>query len=168
MGPVGTRPEIFAYGLREPWRFSFDPRSGAMVIGDVGGDIAEELDLLPRRHRGAANFGWPTFEGFVRRQAGQPANYVAPVIQRLHSRGWCAVIGGYVGRDRSVPALYGRYLYGDLCSGALRSAILKSRRERDDRPVVPTPFQLASFGEDGIGRLYVIAPGGAVYRVTRG
>jgi glucose/arabinose dehydrogenase len=143
----GARPEIYASGLRNPWRFSFDRRTHAMAIGDVGDSTAEEVDYLPPGAPPGANFGYPAFEGNVQ-SAPAPPGYVAPVLQRLHSDGWCAIVGGYVVRDRSLRSLYGRYLYGDLCTGAAFSTKLPTDSSRR----LPRIRYIDSFGEDGRGR----------------
>jgi glucose/arabinose dehydrogenase len=165
-GRAGARPEIYAYGLRNPWRFSFDRVRGDLVIGDVGQDAVEEIDFV-RKGRGAGrNFGWRALEG-NRRNLGTPApGSVAPVITKTHPDGWCSITGGYVVRDRHVPALYGRYVYGDFCKGQVRSARLSAGHASGDRAVagVRTIQSLDSFGEDALGRVYVISQSGPVYR----
>jgi hypothetical protein len=114
-------PEIVAWGLRNPWRFSFVPSSGTVVIADVGGESREEIDVLPRRLFGRANFGWPAFEGSRRRSGVSletPGVLVRPFAQYRHrgTRCW-SVIGGLVYRGIRFPALRGRYVFGDLCGG---------------------------------------------------
>jgi glucose/arabinose dehydrogenase len=164
----GARPEIYAYGLRVPWRFSFDRRTGAVAIGDVGETRAEEVNLLRGPAGAGANFGWPAFEGRRRTGPGAP-DAVRPVLVRRHPRRGCAaMIGGYVARHPSLGRLRGRYLYGDLCTGRVRSARLRRPRAMDDRSerlVVP---YLVSFGEDARGRLYAISHDGPVYRLVEG
>jgi glucose/arabinose dehydrogenase len=163
----GARPEIYSYGLRNPWRFSFDRTTGALAIGDVGGSQFEEVDLVgPGRGRGA-NFGWSALEGFAPLNGDQRApNAVPPVLVYSHDEG-CAVTGGYVVRDRTLPSLYGRYLYGDYCSGALRSFTARpGRRATDDRPLGPRVPSLSSFGEDDAGHIYATSLEGPVYRLT--
>jgi glucose/arabinose dehydrogenase len=172
VGRDGARPEIYAYGLRNPYRFSFDRQTGDLVIGDAGDHAAEEVDLLRRGRarapRGGANFGWPHFEGRLRRppaSAGTP-RYVPPVLQRLHPEAH-AITGGYVARDRSLRRYYGRYIYGDFCDGSIRSAVLDVPSAKDDRPAhLIVPF-LSSFGEDLRGRLYATSLRGRVYRLER-
>jgi glucose/arabinose dehydrogenase len=162
----GARPEIYAYGLRVPWRFSFDRRTGALAIGDVGETGAEEVNYLRGPAGAGANFGWPVFEG-RRRIADGDVSAVSPVVVRRHRRGGCAaMIGGYVVRHRSLTGLRGRYIYGDLCSGRVRSARLRRPRavgDRSERLLVP---YLVSFGEDARGRLYAISLDGPVYRLV--
>jgi glucose/arabinose dehydrogenase len=171
---AGARDEIYAYGFRNPWRFSFDRRRGHLAIGDVGESAVEEIDFVRNRPggrrapRGGYNFGWSVFEGRRRFRSGRARGHVRPVIQRGHGAGYCSIIGGYVIRDRSLGrGLYGRYLYGDLCRSSLRIARLRSGRVRRDRALGPRVRSLVSFGEDARGRIYAVSLGGAVYRLAR-
>jgi hypothetical protein len=148
--------EVYALGLRNPWRFSFDGATGSLLVGDVGDNTTEEVDVLPPGSAGA-NLGWPLFEGDRRIAAGPVAHYVAPALIHRHADGWCAVVGGYVVRRR--------YVYGDVCSGALWSARLRGGRLRDDRPLHADVPYLVSFGEDGRHRLYGVGLGGLVARI---
>lgn len=160
-------PEVFALGLRNPWRFSFDRANGDMTIADVGQDKYEEVDFVKWRNGAGRNYGWSRFEGRHTYYGGPaPANYVSPVIERSHSEGWCSITGGYIVRDRGVPALYGRYVYGDYCDAALRSAKLASGRAIGDRPLGLRVPALSSFGEDARGRVYALSLNGPVYRFT--
>lgn len=163
---AGARPEIYALGLRNPWRFSFDRRTGALVIGDVGENTVEEVDWVARGRGAGANFGWPIFEGNLREQPGTPAHYVAPVITHRHGRDWCAIVGGYVVRDPGLPALAGRFVYGDVCSGDLWSARLGSGRARGDRRLPLRVPYLVSFGQDARGRIYGVSLAGGVWRLA--
>ena len=170
----GVRGEVYAYGLRNPYRFSFDRSRGHLVIGDVGQDEVEEVDFVPGRGggrvpRGGYNFGWDVFEGRDRYEDGNAPGHVSPVITHRQSGGFCSIIGGYVLRDRSLRGTRyaGRYIYGDLCSPELRLAFLK-------RPNAPTRgtglrvSNLVSFGEDGQGRVYAVSIDGLIYRIGRG
>jgi glucose/arabinose dehydrogenase len=161
------RPEVYAYGLRNPWRFSFDRSTGDLVIADVGQDAVEEVDFAPRGTPKGRNYGWNVFEGRRRYSRGSAPGHVPPVIEHTHSAGWCSITGGYVVRDRSVPALYGRYVYGDFCHRELRSARLRTGRVRDDRGLGLEVENLSSFGEDGRGRVYAVSLSGPVYRLAR-
>ncbi len=115
-----ARPEILAYGLRNPWRFSFDRQNGNLWIGDVGQNEQEEIDLVESLGAGA-NLGWSAFEGTARFNEDEEApDALAPVLT-YGREGGCSVTGGYVVRDRKLPSLYGRYLYADFCAGQLRS-----------------------------------------------
>jgi glucose/arabinose dehydrogenase len=169
----GARGEIYAYGLRNPYRFSFDRARGSLTIGDVGQDEVEEIDFVPGRSgnsqpRGGYNFGWDVFEGRNRYEDGRAPGSVAPVITETHDDGWCSIIGGYVIRDRSLRGTryYGRYVYGDLCKPDLTLAFLK-------RPRAPTRAtglrvsNLVSFAEDARGRVYAVSMDGPIYRIGR-
>ena len=165
----GARGEIYAYGLRNPWRFSFDRADGALVIADVGQNAVEEIDYAAEGKARGANYGWRPFEG-TRRNFDEPApGHVAPVLQKTHDDGWCSITGGYVVRDRALPALAGRYVYGDYCLGQLRSVRLGEGRASGDRAIasVPRIEGLSSFGEDARGRVYVLSLNGPVYRFVR-
>jgi glucose/arabinose dehydrogenase len=164
---AGALPEIYAYGLRNPWRFSFDRASGDLTIGDVGQDAVEEIDFARKGTARGANFGWRPFEGRKRIFDEPAAGAKAPVLTKSHDDGWCSITGGYVVRDRAVAGLYGRYVYGDYCKGQLRSARLSGGKASGDQeiPGLKTISGLASFGEDAAGRVYVVAQGdGTVYR----
>ena len=159
----GARPEVWAYGLRNPYRFSFDHRTGALLVGDVGGLRSEEVNLLRRRVGAGSNLGYSTFEG-RRRIAGGPARgHVPPTIAHTHANGWCSIVGGYVVRNRGLGRLYGRYIYGDVCSGRVYAARVYSKRPRP-RQVLQVPY-LVSFGEDARRRLYGISFNGYVFRI---
>jgi glucose/arabinose dehydrogenase len=163
----GARPEIWAYGLRNPWRFSFDRRTGDLVIADVGQDTEEEIDFARRGRGRGANYGWNVFEGRRRFRSGSAPGHVGPRVVHSHSSGYCSITGGYVVRDRSLGSLYGRYVYGDLCKPALRSVKLGRRRGASgDRPVGVSVQQLVSFGEDARGRVYAVSIEGRVYRLA--
>lgn len=165
------RNEIFSYGLRNPYRFSFDRVTGKrprIVIGDVGQNAIEEIDYETLRGARGANFGWDAYEGYSRHEAPFIKGTQFPAFTYNHSRGSgsCSVIGGYVVRDRQLRGLYGRYVYADLCEGELRFLRPSVRRARADRKVgvsVDTPI---SFGEDARGRLYVTSLNGPVYRLV--
>jgi glucose/arabinose dehydrogenase len=167
VGRSGVRPEIYAYGLRNPWRFSFDRSTGAITIGDVGQDAIEEIDHEPRDGAAGVNFGWSAFEGRSRYNGGSAPDAVPPVIQHTHAAGWCSIVGGYVMRDASVPALLGRYVYGDLCQPRLYAARLRSHSASDRRLGLTVP-ELVSFGEDAAGHVYAVSLNGPVYRIDAG
>jgi glucose/arabinose dehydrogenase len=164
VGIDGARPEIWAYGLRNPWRFWLDHDTGAMLIGDAGSTSREEIDLIARGQSGL-NFGWPCFEGTVRFDPSRTCERaVIPLLEFPHENGVCVVIGGVVARDARIPALAGRYLYGDLCTGKLTALSIEDGRvtASDDLGLVVP--QVSSFGVDGLGRVYVTSPEG-VYRL---
>jgi glucose/arabinose dehydrogenase len=171
---AGARPEILAYGLRNPWRFSFDRKTGDLTIGDVGQTARDEVDFVPAKGGGGrgANFGWSCFEGSLTYNPCSAPGHVPPVLEReipATSPDWCrsSITGGYVVRDAS--SLAGRYIYGDFCSGEIRSAQLATRTANGDASTgLSLPrTQLASFGEDASGHLYVatLASPGIVYRL---
>jgi glucose/arabinose dehydrogenase len=165
---------IWSYGLRNPFRFSFDRLGAGMVIGDVGQDEREEIDYAPAPLLGAgANYGWNCREGTLPgplaspdpQCAGtEPSDFVEPVFDYPHGPG-CAIIGGYVVHDPSLGDLDGRYLFGDLCSGQIRSIDLGNpgAGDRSEGLVVP---DLNSFGEDACGRIYAVSGDGEVLRLV--
>jgi glucose/arabinose dehydrogenase len=162
-----ARPEIYSYGLRNPWRFSFDSRTGDLWIGDVGQDAVEEIDGVERGEGSGANFGWSAFEGNEPFNDDQEAPGHVPPLLTYPLGGNCAVTGGYVVRDESLRSLYGRYLYADFCAGELRSFTAEpGRPARDDRPLGLRIPSLSSFGEDNAGHLYATSLEGAVYRLV--
>lgn len=166
VGRSGARPEIYAYGLRNPWRFSFDRSTGDLTLADVGQSEVEEVDFARRGRARGANFGWSVFEGTRRFRDGTAPGHVPPVLQQLHSDGNCSITGGYVVRDRSLGSLLGRYVYGDFCLGRIRSALLRPGEARGDRATGLEVPSLSSFGEDARGRVYAASLDGPVYRLA--
>ena len=159
--------EIYASGLRNPWRFSFDRKTGLLTLGDVGQDFWEEVNVLSRRKARGANFGWSGFEGtevFNRNQ--RKRGTVKPALVYRHGDRGCAVTGGYVLRDPNLPKLEGRYVFADFCEGELRSFDPRpGKRGKQEKRLglkVPAPV---SFGEDNEGRIYVVSLTGPVYRL---
>jgi glucose/arabinose dehydrogenase len=165
-GQAGMRPEVWAYGLRNPYRFSFDRKTGDLLLSDVGQNEVEEVNFARRARGAGANYGWNRFEGKHRFSAGDAPGHVPPVVETLHSEGYCSVIGGYVVRDRALAGLYGRYVYGDFCQPELRSAVLSPGRARGDKRVGLSVPQLSSFGEDAAGHVYATSLNGRVYRLV--
>ena len=167
VGRAGARGEIYAYGLRNPWRFSFDRKRGDLSIGDVGQNAYEEINFVRRGAGRGANFGWRPYEGRSRYAEGESApGHVRPVIVRSHSDGFCSVTGGVVVRDPRLRALRGRYVWGDFCQGRIESARLSRGRARGVRQTSLKVDGLSSFGEDAQGRVYVTSLGGPVYRIV--
>jgi glucose/arabinose dehydrogenase len=160
--------EIYALGLRNPWRFSFDRETGAIAIGDVGESAWEEVDWVPKGEANGANFGWDDFEGNHPFESQvPPSNYRAPIFEYPHAGSapcW-SITGGYVVRDPDLSSLEGRYLYGDYCSGELRSLIPDPGGAVDDAALGPTVPHLTSFGEGPDGQLFVASLDGPVYRI---
>ena len=169
------RDEIYSYGLRNPFRFSFDTVTAAqprLAIGDVGQNEIEEIDYIPVAAAAGANFGWDALEGFgpYRGESSgtpDPGGTVKPIFAFRHSRGGsCSITGGYVVRDRGLRSLYKRYVYADFCEGELRSLVPHLKRAGNERKLglsVPSP---SSFGEDTRGRLYVTSLEGPVFRLV--
>jgi glucose/arabinose dehydrogenase len=163
VGRGGARPEIFAYGVRNPWRFSFTP-GGNLVVGDVGQGSVEEVTVVRRK---GANLGWRVWEGRSRYASGESApGHVPPAIQRFHSDGNCSITGGVVVRDPVLSALRGRYVFGDFCRGRIESAVLRGNRARKVRASRLQVDNLSSFGEDARRRVYVTSLSGPVYRLV--
>jgi glucose/arabinose dehydrogenase len=159
--------EVVAIGLRNPWRFSFDRRSGDVTIADVGQNQYEEVDFVPHGRLQGKNFGWSHYEGFHRYYGG--TRHTPPVIERSHGGdGYCSITGGYIVRDRSVRSLYGRYVYGDYCNPQLRWAKLRPGRATAGGTIGLRVPALTSFGEDARGRVYALSQNGPVYRLVAG
>ena len=179
----GTKSEVWSYGLRNPWRFSLDRQTGDLVIGDVGQSTVDEVDLAAasRGRGGGANFGWNCFEG-TQPYTGAPTSCatdppgipVRPVLEKAHPGtaigGWCrySLTGGYVVRN-ARSSLKGRYVYGDYCTGVVRSVQLTSVGASGDSATgIDLPdLTLVSFGEDASGRIYVVSHAGPVYRIDK-
>ncbi len=158
------RDEIFVYGLRNPWRFSFDRSTGDLWIGDVGQDRWEEINRLPAPGRGrGANLGWNAREGTYPFNGGRvPAGHVGPIHEYSHDRG-CSVTGGYVYRGARIPGLSGAYVYGDYCTAQLWG--LRTDGDRGSLDVSVPRNTLVSFAEDAAGELYVLSFDGGLYRI---
>lgn len=166
-GRPGKRAEIWAYGLRNPWRFSFDRATGALIVGDVGQDREEELDFAPAGSGSGANYGWSVWEGDRRFRTGAAPGAVPPVLTLSHSAGYCAVIGGYVVRDRSLPSLFGRYLFGDYCRAKIESVKLSRGQATGLSATGLEVPALSSFGQDASGHIYAASLQGGVYRLVQ-
>jgi glucose/arabinose dehydrogenase len=163
-GVPGARGEIWAYGLRNPWRFSFDRATGRMFIGDVGQDSWEEIDLGGP----GLNFGWNLAEGAHCYPPGASCSFAGltlPVTEYDHSQG-CAVTGGYVYRGSRVPALAGKYLFGDFCGKEIWALSGNPRSRWTQSLIMQTNLSIASFGEDQSGEVYVVDLSGGVYVLT--
>lgn len=167
VGKTGKRPEIWAYGLRNPWRFSFDRATGDLIVGDVGQDLEEEIDFASAGTGAGANYGWSVWEGDRRNKPGAAAHAVFPALVALHSSGYCAIIGGYVVRDRSLPSLNGRYLFGDFCRPQIESVNLRHGHASGLRATGLQVSATSSFGQDASGHIYISSLNGPVYRIAR-
>ena len=166
----GGAPEIWALGLRNPWRFAFDRSAGLLYIGDVGQGAWEEVDVQPAS-QGGLNYGWRLMEGA---HCYNPTNcssagLVLPAVEYDHSNGQCAVIGGFVYRGARFPALAGQYFYADLCAGWVRSFTYAGGAVTGQTSwtLEPSPGSPLSFGEDARGELYLLTAGGDVYRIAQ-
>ena len=160
--------EIWAYGLRNPWRYSFDRLTGDLYIGDVGQSAWEEVDFQAAGFAGGANYGWNVLEGnhCYSPSVGcvTPANYVAPVAEYSHSNG-CSITGGYVYRGSVYPSMQGIYFFSDYCSGRIWG-MQNLGGPWVTTQLIDTPYNIASFGEDEAGNLYAVSLGGSVFLVT--
>ena len=163
--------EIWAYGLRNPWRYSFDRLTGDLYIADVGRSAREEVDFQLASSAGGENYGWNTMEGtlcFSPSSGCDTTGLVLPVLEYAHSQG-CSITGGYVYRGTQLSGLTGHYFYSDFCSGWVRSFRMENGvavDERDYTALFGTINSVASFGEDARGELYIVSLGGTVYRMV--
>jgi glucose/arabinose dehydrogenase len=159
-------PGIRALGLRNPWRFSFDRRTGDLYIGDVGQNAIEEIDYASAGSTDLLNFGWRVYEGRSVYEEGElgPGVLAPPIAQYTHDDG-CTVVGGYVYRGKAVRSAAGRYFYGDYCSGIVWSLTVRDSNVSSPRREVFKVPELSSFGEDAAGELYLVSLGGSIYRL---
>jgi glucose/arabinose dehydrogenase len=170
VGRAEARPEIWSWGLRNPWRYSFDRATGDLFIADAGQDRFEEVDFQPAASRGGENYGWNRMEGrhcFPPESDCDPAAYVPPIAEYSHDDG-CVIIGGYVYRGTESPALVGAYLYADICSGKIWSLRRAPGGDWSTSLLLEVDLSITSFGEDERGELYVTAFGGAVFHLAAG
>ncbi len=168
-----VKQEIWAYGLRNPWRFSFDRSTGDLFIGDVGQNREEEIDFQPASSTGGENYGWHILEGNLcynpSTNCVKPSGYVGPVATYDHGTNdlfGCAVTGGYVYRGSASPTLDGVYFYGDFCSGKLLG-LVKTSTGWQYKIITSTPYHLSSFGQDEAGELYLVDYGGQIVRISQ-
>jgi glucose/arabinose dehydrogenase len=165
-----ARSEIWALGLRNPWRFSFDRSTGDLYMGDVGQSVREEIDFQPLSSSGGENYGWRILEGSTCFNPPSgclfPDHYAPPVVEYDHTEG-CAVTGGFVYRGNEFPLMQGIYFYGDYCSGRIWG-LKRSQGKWETSLVADTPFTISSFGEGEEGNLYVLDYGsGNIYRIAQ-
>jgi len=156
VGQAGTRPEIWAYGLRNPWRISFDKSTGDLYIADVGQGSIEEINVQRAASKGGENYGWRCFEGthaFKLDGCGDATQYVQPVVEYNHDEGRCSVTGGYVYRGSKNPALVGNYFYGDYCNGQLFYAS-QADGKWTQTLAAKTPYSISTFGQGSDGEVY--------------
>jgi glucose/arabinose dehydrogenase len=161
-------PQVWVLGLRNPWRFSFDRRTGDLYIGDVGENVWEEINFQPADSLGGENYGWNIMEG-QQQQAYSDLpvsnDLVAPIVEYRHNMG-CAVTGGYVYRGEALTALQGVYFFSDYCFGTIWSLYRDGNGRWIPDVFMQTHLTVSSFGEDEAGELYVIDHGGTIYQLT--
>jgi glucose/arabinose dehydrogenase len=166
----GARAEIWSFGLRNPFRFSFDREAGDLYIGDVGQDRREEIDFAPASSGGGENYGWNRTEGTLCFGASDcdRSGITFPVTEYDHESGACSVTGGYVYRGNRIPSLRGHYFYGDFCAGFVKSLRVDGGSAADQRdwPELDPGSQITSFGQDAAGEVYIVAAGGGVFRIA--
>jgi glucose/arabinose dehydrogenase len=166
----GGRAEVWAFGLRNPWRFSFDRQTGALFIGDVGGKQREEIDARPASSKGGENFGWRITEGdrCHKPASGCSRAGITPPVAVYPTNRGCAITGGYVYRGAKYASLRGGYFFSDYCNGEIYAldAAAALRGPTTFRRLLGSGLSVSSFGEDGSGELYVIDLGGRVMRIA--
>ncbi|MGB0651564.1 MAG: PQQ-dependent sugar dehydrogenase [Thermoplasmatota archaeon] len=163
---AGARDEIWAYGLRNPWRMAFDPATGDLWIADVGQNRYEEVNHLPAGSGAGANLGWDLYEGNSRHEGSATPDVVWPVAQYPHKDGQCSISGGPVVRGGHYPGLDGAYLFADFCTGRLWAAHLQGDGQATIEPLMDTGLQVTGFGQDADGRVYLTHWGGAVRQLV--
>jgi glucose/arabinose dehydrogenase len=161
----GYKPLVWASGLRNPWRWSFDRVTKDLWIGDVGQDQWEEIDFQPANSRGGDNYGWNLMEGNHSYRGSPPAGYHRPIYEFSHASGNCSVTGGYVYRGSKIRNLWGAYVFGDFCAGELRAFILRNNAATNSRFLGVRVASLSSFGQDASGELYALSLDGPLYRI---
>ena len=169
VGTAGARPEIWAWGLRNPWRISFDRLTDDLFIADVGQGNREEVNLQPAGAEGGANYGWPRMEGTACYSPGsgcQTGSLLLPILDYTHGEG-CSVTGGYRYRGSRVPTLHGAYLFGDFCSKKIWVGLQASNGLWSKTELLSTSLSISTFGEDAAGEVYVAHIGGTVHRIAR-
>jgi len=167
-GHPTARPEIWAYGLRNPWRFSFDEVADQVYIGDVGQGAWEEVNVVSPSAGVAHNFGWNTMEGLECFQGAgcDQAGLTLPAVVYDHSQGACSIIGGYVYRGSAIPDIQGTYFYSDYCAGWIRSFRMNQGVPDQHREwTMSVGGRILSFGRDSHGELYILSDNGFVYRI---
>lgn len=164
VGDASARDEIWAYGLRNVWRFSFDRATGDMYMADVGQNQWEEINFQPADSGGGENYGWNVWEGKHIFAGGNAPKHVPPIYEYSHSFG-CSVTGGNIYRGEAIAELEAVYLFGDWCSGRIWGAWRDQDLKWQARELMKTSIPISSFGEDEAGEVYVIDYGGAIYRL---
>ncbi|MFF0333790.1 PQQ-dependent sugar dehydrogenase [Streptomyces fimicarius] len=163
---ANAKDEIWSYGLRNPWRFSFDAGTGDLLIGDVGQSDWEEIDWAPADSPGGENYGWSSMEGTHPFRGGtEPANHVPPVYEYDRTGLGCSVTGGFVYRGEALPDLRGSYVFSDYCDGTLRTLQMADGEVTGVGDLGVSAGEVISFAEGGDGELYVLGSNGTVSRV---
>ncbi|MGW6304427.1 PQQ-dependent sugar dehydrogenase [Streptomyces niveus] len=161
-----AKDEIWSYGLRNPWRFSFDSGTGDLLIGDVGQSDWEEIDWSPASSEGGENYGWASMEGTHPFRGGtEPANHVPPVFEYDRNGLGCSVTGGYVYRGDAIPDLQGQYVYSDYCDGTLRTLKIENGAVTGQGDLAVNGGEVISFVQGGDGELYALGLGGSISRI---
>lgn len=160
----GGRPEIWAYGLRNPWKFSFDAATDALVIGDVGQNAYEEIDWLAPDTAPPVDFGWPKREGSHKFRSDDASGTVAPVLEYPHD-GRCSISGGYVYRGAKIPNLVGTYLYSDVCDGKIRGTPVGGGVQTEEIDFGVSTPSVSGFGQDASNELYVLSLRDGLFRM---
>jgi glucose/arabinose dehydrogenase len=163
------RSEIWALGLRNPWRFSFDRATGDLYIADVGQNAFEEINFQPSFSTGGENYGWNILEGRHcpnQNRGCDSTGLIPPVVEYAHDQG-CSITGGYVYRGKRYPELDGVYIYGDFCSGSIWGMRRASSGTWESALLLDTDIRISSFGQDAAGEIYVLGFGdGTIYRLA--
>ncbi|WP_408611075.1 PQQ-dependent sugar dehydrogenase [Glycomyces xiaoerkulensis] len=167
VGDPGARDEIWAYGLRNPWRFSWDAETGDLYIADVGQNDREEINFAPASSTGGENYGWARMEGTLPVSGEEPANHVPPWYEFDHSDGACSVTGGFVYRGSAIPELQGAYVFSDYCLGVVLAREIENGSDAGEVEFSGRigAGSIASFVEGPDGELYVLSLGGSILRL---
>jgi glucose/arabinose dehydrogenase len=168
-GRQGARGEVFSYGMRNPWRFSFDSETGALWVGDVGQNAFEEIDIVTK----GANYGWPQIEAThcnaAKSATCDKTGTVPPIIEYPTASPNCSITGGFVYRAGRIPSLQGAYVYGDYCSGKVWALRYDGAKVTEQREIADTSIQISSFAIDRAGNIYALAhsdSGGGIFRIA--
>jgi hypothetical protein len=165
----GGKGEIWAVGLRNPWRFSFDKPTGLLYIGDVGQDKYEEVNIAPA-NRAGVNYGWSAMDGpdCFKSSTCNKSQFQQPALTYTHDSGTCSIIGGFVYRGRAIPEVVGQYFYSDYCNSWVRSLSYANDKVRSYHQWIDGGLgSIVSFGEDSTGELYICSSNGRVYRIVK-
>jgi glucose/arabinose dehydrogenase len=169
VGQAPKRPEIWMYGLRNPWQFSIDRGTGDMWIGDVGQNAFEEVDYAPAGQQAGVNWGWNRYEGFADYDTDTvtPSTPSPPLLVRSHGEGDCSITGGHVYRGSTIPLLQGAYVYADYCTGKLRAVVQQNGAVTQSRLFGVNVSGITTFGQGPGGELYPTLHNGTIYRLAR-